>query len=75
MGSIIPTKTNIISVSLVLPDKSMSGVGYIDADGKVSAPKMNLMFSARAESSRYGVKVCWTIESWTLRRFPELEWK
>ena len=60
MGSRNQPKSDIMSVPRVLPDKSMSGVGYIGAHGKVSAPQMNLCFFLRVETSRYGVKVCWT---------------
>ncbi len=55
------TKSN---VSQVLPDQSLTGVGYIDADWKVSTFTINLIFGVCTNSSKSEVKVCLTMKSW-----------
>ena len=51
-------------VSEVLLDQSLTGVGYIDADWKVSTFKMNINLRLCTKSSKFQWKVGLTIKSW-----------
>ena len=50
--------------SEVLLDQSLTGVGYIDADWKVSTFKMNINLRLCTKSSKFQWKVGLTIKSW-----------
>ena len=71
-------------VSPIIHEKCLTGIGYIDADWKVSALKMKICSDPWTESSKNEFKHLLTTKSWiwgllvfsdwVAKRFPALRW-